>query len=152
MVGTEERASLIEHRNSIEVGRSRALGALQKAATPAATGVMLFLHGSTHEWHAGQPPLDLIITVDDATSEICSGFLVEEEGTASSFRGWPRIAKKGLFLSLYADGGSDYFVTPKAGGSSPTAVATTRGSCRSTVSRLGSHSPAVWQRSEPKFG
>ena len=34
----------------------------------------------------GQPPLDLIVTMDDATSAIYSAFLVEEEGTASTFR------------------------------------------------------------------
>ena len=34
---------------------------------------------------------DLIVTLDDATSEIYPAFLVEEEGTLSSFRGgWPR--------------------------------------------------------------
>ena len=32
------------------------------------------------------PALDLIVTLDDATSEIYSAFLVEEEGTTSSFR------------------------------------------------------------------
>ena len=42
--------------------------------------------GSRHEWLASQPPLDLIVTLDDATSKIYSAFLVEEEGTASTFR------------------------------------------------------------------
>ena len=40
--------------------------------------------GSRYEWLAGQPPLDLIVTLDDATSEIYSAFLVAEEGTAST--------------------------------------------------------------------
>jgi transposase len=80
-------------------------------------GMMLFQDGSTHEWLAGQPELDLIVTLDDATSEICSAFLVEEEGTASSFMGLSEvIAAKGLFSSLYTDRGSHYFLTPKAGG------------------------------------
>jgi len=35
---------------------------------------------------AGQPALDLIVTLDDATSAIYSAFLIEEEGTASTFR------------------------------------------------------------------
>ena len=42
-------------------------------------GMMLFQDGSTHEWLAGQPPLDLIVTLDDATAEIYSIFLVEQE-------------------------------------------------------------------------
>lgn len=80
-------------------------------------GMMLFQDGSKHEWLAGQPELDLIVTLDDATSEIYSAFLVEEEGTASSFMGLSEvIAAKGLFSSLYTDRGSHYFLTPKAGG------------------------------------
>jgi transposase len=79
-------------------------------------GMMLFQDGSTHEWLVGQPPLDLIATLDDATSEIYSIFLVEQEGTASTFRGLAEtIGKKGLFSSFYTDRGSHYFFTPKAG-------------------------------------
>jgi transposase len=49
-------------------------------------GMMLHQDGSRHAWLEGQPPLDLIVTMEDATSEIYSGFLVEEEGTASTFQ------------------------------------------------------------------
>ena len=67
--------------------------------------MMLFQDGSTHVWLAGQPALDLVVTLDDATSEIYSAFLIEEEGTASSFLGLHElIAAKGLFFSLYTDG------------------------------------------------
>jgi len=56
-------------------------------------------------WSAGQPALDLIVTLDDATSAIYSAFLIEEEGTASTFR----AADGGVWLSwpsmsLYTDG------------------------------------------------
>jgi transposase len=79
-------------------------------------GMMVFQDGSTHEWLAGQPPLDLIVTMDDATSEVYSMFLVEQEGTASTFRGLSEtIGKVGLFSSFYTDRGSHYFLTPKAG-------------------------------------
>ncbi len=48
--------------------------------------------------------LDLIVTMDDATSEHYSMFFVEEEGTASSFKGVSEvIEKKGLFSSFYSD-------------------------------------------------
>ena len=50
-------------------------------------GMMLHQDASKHAWLADQPALDLIITMDDATSEIYSAFLVPEEGTQSSFRG-----------------------------------------------------------------
>ena len=59
---------------------------------------------------------DLILTPDDATSEIYSAFLVEEEGTLSSFQGVQAvIEQKGLFSSLYTDRGSHYWFTAKAG-------------------------------------
>ncbi|TPK32246.1 helix-turn-helix domain-containing protein, partial [Mesorhizobium sp. B2-5-3] len=50
-------------------------------------GMMLHQDGSRHRWLAGEPMLDLIVTMDDATSTLYSAFLIEEEGTASSFQG-----------------------------------------------------------------
>ena len=80
-------------------------------------GMMLHQDGSRHGWLEGQAPLDLIVTMDDATSEIYSAFLVEEEGTCSTFRALLDVfAAKGLPSSLYTDRGSHYFFTPKAGG------------------------------------
>ena len=79
-------------------------------------GMMVFQDGSTHAWLPGRPPLDLIVTMDDATSEVYSMVLVEQEGTASTFRGLAEtIGKVGLFSSFYTDRGSHYFVTLKAG-------------------------------------
>ena len=88
----------------------------KKRVRRALPGMMVFQDGSTHEWLVGQPPLDLIVTMDDATSEVYSMFLVEQEGTVSTFRGLSEtIAKKGLFSSFYTDRGSHYFFTPKTG-------------------------------------
>jgi transposase InsO family protein len=79
-------------------------------------GMMLFQDGSTHAWLPSGADLDLIVTMDDATSAITSIFLCEEEGTASSFRGLSEtIRAHGLFSSFYTDLGSHYFTTPKAG-------------------------------------
>jgi transposase len=80
-------------------------------------GMMLHQDGSRHLWlPALQRQIDLIVTMDDATSEIYSGFFVPEEGTASSFRGLGEvIGGHGLFCALYSDRGSHYFYTPKAG-------------------------------------
>jgi hypothetical protein len=57
-------------------------------------GMMLHQDGSQHVWLEGQPPLDLIVTMDDATSTIYSALLAEQEGTASTLSGllevsWP---------------------------------------------------------------
>ncbi|RJT34869.1 ISNCY family transposase [Mesorhizobium waimense] len=79
-------------------------------------GMMLHQAGSRHAWLESQPMLDLIVTLDDATSTIYSAFLIEEEGTASSLQGLlETFVAKGLPSSLYTDRGSHYFVTLKAG-------------------------------------
>ena len=80
-------------------------------------GMMLHQDASTHAWLAGRPPLDLVITLDDATSALYSAVLVEQEGTASTFRGLAEVIERhGLFIELYTDRGSHYFHTPAAGG------------------------------------
>jgi transposase len=117
-------------------------------------GMMLHQDGSRHVWLQGQPALDLIVTMDDATSEIYSAFLVEEEGTASSFQGLKEvIGKHGLPLSLYTDRGSHYFHTPEAGGqvdrSRPTQVG--RALERLGVEHIAAYSPQARGRSERLF-
>lgn len=77
---------------------------------------MLHQDGSRFAWLDGQAELDLIATLDDATSTTYSAFLVEEEGTASSLRGCLEVfTEHGLPSSFYTDRGSHYFFTPKAG-------------------------------------
>jgi hypothetical protein len=62
-------------------------------------GMLLFQDGSTHRWLAAlDRDLDLVVTLDDATGEIYSAILVEEEDTASSFLGLAEtIAPRGCF-------------------------------------------------------
>ncbi len=79
-------------------------------------GMMIHQDGSTHEW-VPDKKWDLIVTMDDATNEHYSMFFVDEEGTASSFRGVREIIEiHGLFSTFYSDRGSHYWYTPKAGG------------------------------------
>jgi transposase len=80
-------------------------------------GMLVFQDGSPHRWLVALGrDLDLIATMDDATGEVISAFLVEEEGTLSSFRGLKEtIERKGLFCAFYTDRGSHYFLTSKAG-------------------------------------
>lgn len=107
--------TVLQQRGFIKVAPKRSAHRKKRPRRPL-PGMMLFQDGSTHEWLVGQGELDLIATLDDATSEVYSLFLVEQEGTASSFRGLAEtIAGKGLFSSFYTDRGSHYFWTPKAG-------------------------------------
>jgi transposase len=117
-------------------------------------GMMLHQDASRHSWLEGRAPLDLVVTLDDATSEIYSAFLVEEEGTVSSFRGLiETIAAKGLFCSLYTDRGSHYFFTPEAGGEVAKGVLTQLGRALSQlgIEHIAAYSPEARGRSERAF-
>lgn len=117
-------------------------------------GMLLHQDGSTHAWLEGQPPMDLIVTLDDATSEIYSAFLVAEEGTASSFRGLAEtIASKGLFCALYSDRASHYFHTPEAGGKVSKSQLTQVGRALAAlgVEHIAAYSPEARGRSERAF-
>src|ERR1700726_1423315 len=95
------------------VERARRRGAhRRKRERKPYEGMMLHQDGSRAAWLAGEPELDLVVTMDDATSTIYSAFLVEEEGTASTFQALLEVfAAKGLPSSLYTDRGGHYFFT-----------------------------------------
>ena len=116
--------------------------------------MMLHQDGSTHAWLEGRPPLDLIVTMDDATSEIYSAFLVEEEGTQSSFQGMLDVLEKhGLPSSLYTDRGSHYFYTPEAGGKVDKGQRTQFGRAMKelNIEHIAAYSPEARGRSERAF-
>lgn len=80
------------------------------------TGMLLHIDGSKHQWFFDERWYDLIVILDDATSEIYYAQLVEEESTRTVMVGLKEVIEtKGLFCSLYSDRGSHFFVTPKAG-------------------------------------
>jgi hypothetical protein len=118
-------------------------------------GMMLHQDGSRAAWLAGRPALDLVVTMDDATSTLYSALLVEEEGTASTFRGLLEVfASKGLPLSLYTDRGSHYFVTLKAGETVDRSRLTQVGWAlkRLGIEHIAAYSPQARGRSERMFG
>jgi hypothetical protein len=58
-------------------------------------GMMLHQDASRFAWLPGDDrQYDLVVTLDDATSAVYSGFIVEEEGTASSFRALTEVIGK----------------------------------------------------------
>lgn len=116
--------------------------------------MMLHQDGSRHVWLAGLPAMDLIVTMDDATSEIYSAFLVAEEGTASTFQALAEvIGVHGLPLSLYTDRGSHYFLTPEAGGPVDRTRLTQVGRAldRLGIEHIAAYSPEARGRSERMF-
>ncbi len=117
-------------------------------------GMLLHQDASRHDWLDGVPPLDLVVTLDDAASEIYSAFLVAEEGTASSFRGLAEVvAVHGLFCALYTDRGSHYFHTPAAGGKVSRSQLTQVGRALAQlgIEHIAAYSPAARGRSERVF-
>jgi transposase len=118
-------------------------------------GMMLHQDASRFAWLEGAPDLDLVVTMDDASSEIYSAFLVEEEGVVSTLRGLLEVfAAKGLPSSLYTDRGSHYFFTPAAGEPVDKKQLTQvgRALARLGIEHIPAYSPQARGRSERMFG
>jgi hypothetical protein len=147
--------SVLYLRGVLKPAKRRGAHRKKRARSPL-PGMLVFQDGSRHDWFLGRrPPCDLVVTLDDATSEMLSAFFIEEEGTMSSFRGLAEtIAKSGLFSSFYTDRGSHYFLTPEAGGkvdkSQPTQVG--RALAQLGVAHIPSYAPEARGRMERLFG
>jgi len=77
----------------------------------------LHIDGSRHQWFQDERWYDLIVILDDATSEIYYAQLVEEESSLTVMAGLKEVIEsKGVFCALYSDRGSHFWLTPKAGG------------------------------------
>jgi transposase len=146
--------ALLQSRGLLEHATKRGAHRRKRPRRPL-PGMMLHQDGSRHEWLVGLDAMDLIVTMDDATSEIYSAFLLPEEGTASTFRALLEVfGQHGLPLSLYTDRGSHYFYTPEAGGrvdrTCPTQVG--RALAQLGVEHIAAYSPEARGRSERLFG
>ncbi len=100
------------------VARGRKRGAHRKRRERRPLpGMLLHIDGSRHQWFQDERWYDLIVILDDASSEIYYAQLVEEESTATVMAGLKEvIERKGLFCALYSDRGSHFWLTPKVGG------------------------------------
>src|SRR5207237_5314145 len=79
-------------------------------------GMLLHIDGSQHRWFCDDRWYDLLVIMDDATSEVYYAQLVEEESTATVMAGLRTvIEQQGVFCALYSDRASHFFLTPKAG-------------------------------------
>ncbi len=97
-------------------GRKRGVHRQRRPRRPL-PGMLLHIDGSRHQWFQDERWYDLIVILDDATSEIYYAQLVEEESTLTVLAGLKEvIERKGVFCALYSDRGSHFWLTPKAGG------------------------------------
>jgi transposase len=118
-------------------------------------GMLLHIDGSKHRWLSDGQWHDLIVILDDATSEIYYAQLVEEESRRTVMAGLREvIERKGLFCALYSYRGSHFFFTPKAGERvdkhRPTQVG--RAMKELGVQMIAAYSPQARGRSERSFG
>ena len=142
----------LQSANLVAKGKSKGKHRKRRLRSPL-PGMMINQDGSTHQWVEGTY-WDLIVTMDDATNEHYSMFFVEEEGTASSFRGVKEVIDlKGLFCSFYSDRGSHYWYTPEAGGKVSKSQLTQFGRALNQlgINQVAAYSPEARGRSERAF-
>src|SRR3974377_861916 len=103
-------------RKMVARGRKRGVHRKRRPRRPL-PGMLLHIDGSRHQWFQDERWHDLLVILDDATSEIYYAQLVEEESTATVMAGLREvIERQGLFCALYSDRGSHFWLTPQAGG------------------------------------
>ena len=117
--------------------------------------MLLHIDGSRHHWFQDERWYDLIVILDDATSEIYYAQLTQEESTFSVMTGLQEvIAGKGVFCALYSDRGSHFWLTPKTGGQvDPHRLTQVGRALRELgVQMIPAYSPQARGRSERNFG
>lgn len=138
------------------VGRGRKRGAhrRRRERRPLA-GMLLHIDGSRHQWFQDERWYDLMVILDDATSEIYYAQLVEEESTLTVMAAVKEvIERKGVFCALYSDRGSHFWLTPKVGGKVDYQRRTQVGRALDDlgVQMIPAYSPQARGRSERSFG
>ncbi len=143
-----QEAGLVERRKKRGTRRKRR----PRRSLP---GMMLHIDASEHQWFGSGERYELLVVMDDATSEICYAQLVEAESTRSVMAALREVVEtRGVFCSLYSDRAGHFFHTPKAGGkvdpTRPTQVG--RAMQELGVRTIAAYSPQARGRSERNFG
>ena len=118
-------------------------------------GMMLHIDGSRHEWLGEGQWHDLMVVLDDASSEIYYAQLVEEESTATVMAALREVVEqRGIFCSLYSDRASHFWLTPKSGERVDRQRMTQVGRALRDVGieMIPAYSPQARGRSERNFG
>jgi hypothetical protein len=117
--------------------------------------MLLHIDGSKHRWLNDDRWYDLIVILDDATSEIYYAQLVQEESTRTVMAGLREVIEnRGLFCALYSDRGSHFFVTVKEGEKVDKHRLTQVGRAMKElgIQMIAAYSPQARGRSERSFG
>jgi len=135
-------------------GRKRGVHRKRRPRRPL-PGMLLHIDGSRHRWFQDERWYDLIVILDDASSEIYYAQLVEEESTLTVMAGLQEvIERKGVFCALYSDRGSHFWLTPKVGGKVDEHRLTQVGRALRElgIQMIPAYSPQARGRSERNFG
>src|SRR6202166_930137 len=135
-------------------GRKRGVHRKRRPRRPL-PGMLLHIDGSRHRWFQDERWYDLIVILDDASSEIYYAQLVEEESTLTVMAGLKEvIERKGVFCALYSDRGSHFWLTPKVGGKVDAHRLTQVGRALRElgIQMIPAYSPQARGRSERNFG
>jgi hypothetical protein len=138
----------------IAKGRKRGQHRQRRPRRPL-PGMLLHIDGSRHRWFADERWYDLLVILDDATSEVYYAQLVEEESTRTVMAGLRDVVeRKGIFCALYSDRASHFFVTPKAGEAVDHSRLTQVGRALKElgIQTIPAYSPQARGRSERSFG
>ena len=138
----------------VKKARQRGAHRRRRPRRPIA-GMLLHLDGSRHRWFQDERWYDLLVLLDDATSEVYYAQLVEEESTRTVMAALREVVeRKGIFCALYSDRASQFFQTPKAGGPVDHGRLTQVGRALHElgIRMIPAYSPQARGRSERNFG
>ena len=138
----------------VKRGRKRGVHRKRRPRRPL-PGMLLHIDGSQHRWFQDERWYDLLVILDDATSQIYYAQLVEEESTLTVMAALREvIERQGLFCALYSDRASHFWHTPKAGGKVEAERLTQVGRALRElgVQMIPAYSPQARGRSERNFG
>lgn len=145
---------LLQTAGLVRRGRKRGVHRRRRERRPM-VGMMLHIDGSTHRWLGAEERHDLIVVLDDATSEIYYAQLVEEESTVTILAALHEVVKqRGIFCSLYSDRASHFWLTPKEGEAVDRQRLTQVGRALRDlgIEMIPAYSPQARGRSERNFG
>lgn len=118
-------------------------------------GMLLHIDASTHRWLGDGRRYDLIVVLDDATSEVYYAQMVEEEDTRGVMRALRCvIEERGLFCALYSDRAAHFFYTRRKGEviDADRLTQVGRAMRQLGVRMIAAYSPQARGRSERGFG
>ena len=145
---------LLQGAGLVAKGRKRGAHRKRRPRRPL-TGMPLHIDGSRHRWFQDERWYDLLVILDDASSQIYYAQLVEEESTATVMAAlWEVIERQGVFCALYSDRGGHFWLTPKVGGKvDPHRLTQVGRALRELgVQMIPAYSPQARGRSERNFG